>query len=52
MQHTTHSPATYDAEVLRAWADQAACANAARDALWHYLDDRSTLLDTRTSEEH
>lgn len=52
MQHTTHSPATCDTEVLRVWAEQAARAKAACDALWHYLDEHSTLPDTRTSEGH
>ncbi|MCE8011459.1 hypothetical protein HBJ58_08030 [Halomonas desiderata] len=50
MQHTTHSPAPYDPEVLRAWAEQAAYVIAAGDALWHYLDDHPTIPST--SEEH
>jgi hypothetical protein len=38
MTQVHHSPARYDDEVLRFWAQQANQLQAAYDALWHYLD--------------
>ncbi|MGY6564564.1 MAG: hypothetical protein ACXIU5_07500 [Halomonadaceae bacterium] len=48
MQHTTHSPATYDAEVLRAWAEQAINWKLACEAISCYLEGH--LCEGPTSE--